>query len=58
MDRRDSLRILAWGALSTGVLAEACKPSDKKQTIQSMQQMVILLQRLIEWRKKQLHTIK
>lgn len=35
MDRRDSLRLLAWGALSTGVLAEACKPSDKKQTIQS-----------------------
>ena len=35
MDRRDSLRILAWGTLSTGVLAEACKPSDKKQTIQS-----------------------
>src|SRR5689334_16512008 len=35
MDRRDSLRILAWSTLSTGVLAEACKPSDKKQTIQS-----------------------
>lgn len=35
MDRRDSLRILAWSTLSTGVLAEACKPSDKKQTINS-----------------------
>jgi len=35
MDRRDSLRILAWSTLATGVLAEACKPSDKKQTIQS-----------------------
>src|SRR5436305_1405094 len=35
MDRRDSLRLLAWSAISTGVLAEACKPSDKKQTIQS-----------------------
>ena len=35
MDRRDSLRLLAWSAISTGVLAEACKPSDKKQTIQN-----------------------
>src|SRR5437867_3193560 len=33
MDRRETLRMLALGALSTGVLVEACKPEDKKATI-------------------------
>lgn len=33
MDRRESLRLLALGAISSGVLLEACKPSDKKATI-------------------------
>ena len=30
MDRRESLKALAVGTLSAGVLLEACKPSDKK----------------------------
>ena len=33
MDRRKSLKIMAWGTIGTGVLAEACKHADKKATI-------------------------
>ena len=33
MDRRKSLKIMAWSAVGTGVLAEACKNADKKATI-------------------------
>lgn len=33
MDRRKSLKIMAWGAVGTGVLAEACKHADKKATV-------------------------
>jgi gluconate 2-dehydrogenase gamma chain len=33
MDRRKSLKIMAWSAVGTGVLAEACKHADKKATI-------------------------
>jgi hypothetical protein len=33
MDRRKSLKILAWSGLSAGVLVESCKPSDKKDTV-------------------------
>jgi gluconate 2-dehydrogenase gamma chain len=33
MDRRKSLKIMAWGAIGTGVLAEACKHADKKATV-------------------------
>ena len=34
MDRRKSLKIMAWSAVGTGVLAEACKNADKKVTIE------------------------
>src|SRR5205823_917527 len=33
MDRRESLRLLAWSTIASGVVVEACKPSEKKQTI-------------------------
>lgn len=33
MDRRESLRFLAWGTLSTSILIESCKPSDKQKTL-------------------------
>lgn len=33
MDRRSSLKYMAWGSLATGVLAEACKSADKKTII-------------------------
>jgi gluconate 2-dehydrogenase gamma chain len=33
MDRRKSIKIMAWGAIGTGVLAEACKHADKKATV-------------------------
>lgn len=33
MDRRKSLKLMAWSAVGTGVLAEACKNSDKKLTL-------------------------
>jgi gluconate 2-dehydrogenase gamma chain len=33
MDRRKSLKIMAWGTIGTGVLAEACKQADKKATV-------------------------
>jgi len=33
MDRRSSLKLMAWGSLATGVLAEACKSADKKAVI-------------------------
>ncbi len=35
MDRRETLRMLALGTLASGVLVEACKPADKKTTIQA-----------------------
>lgn len=34
MDRRESLKLLAWSAIGTGVLMEACKSSDKKATVE------------------------
>jgi len=33
MDRRKSLKLMAWSAVGTGVLAEACKHADKKATV-------------------------
>lgn len=33
MDRRKSIKIMAWSAVGTGVLVEACKQSDKKATV-------------------------
>jgi gluconate 2-dehydrogenase gamma chain len=35
MDRRKSLKYIAWSAIASSVLAEACKPADKKAVIQS-----------------------
>jgi gluconate 2-dehydrogenase gamma chain len=34
MDRRKSIKIMAWSAIGTGVLAEACKQTDKKATVE------------------------
>ncbi|HEY6955352.1 MAG TPA: gluconate 2-dehydrogenase subunit 3 family protein [Flavisolibacter sp.] len=34
MDRRKSIKLMAWGSLGTGVFMEACKHSDKKATIE------------------------
>lgn len=34
MDRRKSLKLIAWSAIGTGVLVEACKESDKKATVE------------------------
>jgi gluconate 2-dehydrogenase gamma chain len=34
MDRRKSIKLMAWGTFGTGVLIEACKQSDKKTTIE------------------------
>ena len=34
MDRRKSLKIIAWTTIGTGVLSEACKHSDKKTTVE------------------------
>jgi gluconate 2-dehydrogenase gamma chain len=34
MDRRKSIKLMAWGTFGTGVLIEACKQSDKKNTIE------------------------
>ena len=33
MDRRKSLKIIAWSTVGTGVLVEACKHADKKTTV-------------------------
>jgi len=33
MDRRKSLKLMAWSTIGTGVLVEACKNSDKKATV-------------------------
>lgn len=33
MDRRKSLKIMAWTTLATGVLVDACKSADKKATL-------------------------
>ena len=33
MDRRKSLKIMAWGTVGAGVLLEACKNADKKTTL-------------------------
>src|SRR5687767_11454670 len=33
MDRRKSLKLMAWSAVGAGVLAEACKNADKKLTL-------------------------
>jgi gluconate 2-dehydrogenase gamma chain len=33
MDRRKSLKLMAWSTIGTGVLIEACKKSDKKATV-------------------------
>jgi gluconate 2-dehydrogenase gamma chain len=33
MDRRKSIKLMAWGAVGSGILVEACKNSDKKNTI-------------------------
>lgn len=34
MDRRKSIKLMAWGSIGTGVFIEACKHSDKKVTIE------------------------
>lgn len=34
MDRRKSIKLLAWGTIGTGVFMEACKQSDKKATVE------------------------
>lgn len=34
MDRRKSLKLMAWGTVGTGVLLEACKHADKKATLE------------------------
>lgn len=34
MDRRKSIKLMAWSAIGTGVLIEACKNTDKKAVIQ------------------------
>lgn len=34
MDRRKSIKLMAWGSIGTGVFLEACKHSDKKATIE------------------------
>lgn len=34
MDRRESLKLMAWGTVGTGVFIEACKSSDKKATVE------------------------
>lgn len=33
MDRRKSIKLMAWGTIGTGVLVEACKQTDKKATV-------------------------
>lgn len=33
MDRRKSIKLMAWGSIGTGVFMEACKQSDKKATV-------------------------
>lgn len=33
MDRRKSIKLMAWGSIGTGVFMEACKQSDKKTTV-------------------------
>ena len=33
MDRRKSIKLMAWSTIGTGVLVEACKNSDKKATV-------------------------
>ena len=33
MDRRESLKLMAWGTVGAGVLLEACKNADKKTTL-------------------------
>lgn len=34
MDRRKSIKLMAWSTIGTGVLIEACKNSDKKATVE------------------------
>lgn len=34
MDRRKSLKLMAWATVGTGVFIEACKSSDKKATVE------------------------
>ena len=34
MDRRKSIKLMAWTTIGTGVLIEACKNSDKKTTVE------------------------
>jgi len=34
MDRRKSIKLMAWGSIGAGVFMEACKQSDKKATIE------------------------
>jgi gluconate 2-dehydrogenase gamma chain len=34
MDRRKSIKLMAWSTIGTGVLMEACKNSDKKATVE------------------------
>lgn len=34
MDRRKSIKLMAWTTIGTGVLIEACKNSDKKNTVE------------------------
>lgn len=38
MDRRKSLKLMAWGTIGTGVFMEACKQSDKKATVEKAAQ--------------------
>lgn len=33
MDRRKSIKLMAWGTIGTGVFMEACKQSDKQATV-------------------------
>lgn len=38
MDRRKSLKLMAWGTVGTGVFMEACKQTDKKATVEKAAQ--------------------
>jgi hypothetical protein len=38
MDRRKSIKLMAWGTIGTGVFMEACKQSDKKATVEKAAQ--------------------
>ncbi|HEU4576091.1 MAG TPA: gluconate 2-dehydrogenase subunit 3 family protein [Chitinophagaceae bacterium] len=48
MDRRKSIKTLLVGAVSTGVLVEACKPEDKKAVLNDANAQVYTLNRMKE----------